>query len=790
MSRLTSMFAALALWLTVTPFAASRLASPLNSIDHGPFFDERFVPFIKEYCVSCHGGAKPKADLDFARLTREADLLKGDVPARAILQHLKDRTMPPAKKPQPKDSERRAIVAGLEKLLRAGAPSGPGRITIRRLNRAEYNNTVRDLLGVDFKPADDFPSDDVGYGFDHIGDVLTLSPLLLEKYLRAAERITAAALTLPPAPRPEVRRVVAKEFKAEPTTLRIIGEGRYRALEKGTLRAAVSLPEGGKYRLKLHALAEQAGEEKPRLTLRVDGEVQSSFTVSAPSPRGESFTHSCELAAGERFFEITFENSFTEPPPERETKDSAEGQPKPAPQPKVRRIGIEFLEVEGPLDRPPPPPPESYRRFFTIQPSAELPPRAAARKLIEPLAERAYRRPVATEEIEKLLRIFDLAQAEKETFEHSVRLVVQALLVSPHFLFRVELRATPLRAGEVEALESYALASRVSYFLWSSMPDDELFQLAMADQLRDPAVLEAQVRRMLKSPKAHALTENFAGQWLQLRSLASAAPDSTRFPGFDEELRIAMRKESELFFQTILAENRPIGDFLTADFTFLNERLAKHYGIDGVKGSEFRRVSLKGQARGGLITQASMLTITSNPTRTSPVKRGKWILENLLASPPPPPPPGAGDLSEDEHVVLSGSLRQRMEQHRAKLECAVCHERLDPLGFGLENYDAIGRWRDRDGTFPIDATGTLPDGQSFRNVGELKAVLRDRLPDFRRCLCEKMLTYALGRGLEPTDEEQVARLAEALQKKDDRFAELLVEVVKSEAFRFRQPAPE
>ena len=783
MFRPLAKVAAFACLLGVAPFASPWLASAVVSIDNDTFIHDRFVPFMKQYCASCHGGEKPKADLNLVQITARDALLKGDGPTLAIVRQLKDRTMPPAKKPQPKDSERREIIAGLEALLKTKPPSGPGRVTIRRLNRAEYNNTVRDLLGVDFKPADDFPSDDVGYGFDHIGDVLTLSPLLLEKYLRAAERITAEALTAPPAPKPEIRRVVAKEFKAEPANQRIIGEGRYRALETGQLRAGIDLPKGGKYRLKAQVIAELAGEDKPRLTLQVDGKATKTLEVSTTNKKGEALAVPCEFTPGQHTLQLVFENPYTEPPAEK--KDDKEA--KPAGKPAVRRIGVEFLEIEGPLDRPPPTPPESYRSFFTLKPTADLPAKEAARRLITHLAERAYRRPVTAKEIEKLLKIFELATNEKESFEQGMRLVAQAVLVSPHFLFRIELRSTPLKAGEVEALDSYALASRLSYFIWSSMPDEELFGLAKGDKLRDPIVLEAQVRRMLKSPKAQALTENFAGQWLQLRSLATATPDSTRFPGFDEELRTAMRRETELFFQTMLAENRPIGDFLTADFTFLNERLAKHYGVGDVQGREMRRVKLKDANRGGLIAQASMLTVTSNPTRTSPVKRGKWILENLLASPPPPPPPGAGDLSEDEQVVLSGSLRQRMEQHRVKAECAICHERLDPLGFGLENYDPIGRWREKDGTFVIDATGTLPDGQSFRNVGELKAVLRHRLSDFRRCLCEKMLTYALGRGLERADEDQVARLATALEAKGDRFAELLVEVVKSEAFRYRQP---
>ncbi|HMP59420.1 MAG TPA: DUF1592 domain-containing protein [Gemmatales bacterium] len=759
---------------------AARATPPEQAAD----IEAHYLPLVKEFCVKCHSGPKPKGDFSLEGHRSPADLQNQPANVAKLLERLKDQSMPPEGEPAPSAEQRRQVVTALERIQRA-ATAHPGRVTIRRLNRAEYNNTIRDLLGVHFKPADDFPGDEVGYGFDHIGDVLSMSPLLMEKYLRAAERITVEGLTIPPPPKPEVRRVLAKEFTAEPAGARYIRDRRFRALESGELRATVPISEAGRYRFRILAAAEPAGPELPRFTVLIDGVEAKAFALEKENNQNLALEHALET--GERTIAIRFDNPHRErpPPPPAPTATTPEGTPPPRPATKVRRLGIEFLEIVGPLDRPPPPPPEAYQRLFTVQPGPDLTPREAARRILAPFAERAYRRPLLPAEFDKLLGLFDASQAAEESFEESIRFVVQALLVSPHFLFRVELRSHPLAGSDREELDSFALASRLSYFLWSSLPDTELFELARADRLRDPETLAAQVRRMLKDPRARALTENFAGQWLQLRSLATLAPDPERFPEFDDELRAAFATETELFFSTMVAENRPIGEFLTADFTFLNERLAKHYGIPGVTGPEFRRVRLETPQRGGLLTHGSILSVTSNPTRTSPVKRGKWILENLLAAPPPPPPPEAGDLSEDEAVVLSGTLRQRMEQHRVNPTCATCHARLDPLGFALENYDAIGRWRTEDGKFPIDPAGSLPDGSTFKDAAELRTVLAGRLEDLRVCLAEKLLTYALGRGLEATDRPYVLRLAESARQADDRLVELMVAVVQLEPFRFR-----
>jgi hypothetical protein len=379
-----------------------------------------------------------------------------------------------------------------------------------------------------------------------------------------------------------------------------------------------------------------------------------------------------------------------------------------------------------------------------------------------------------------------LAQKEGESFERGIQLAVQAALVSPHFLFRVELDRSPNDPGSKRLLDSYEMASRLAYFLWSSMPDDALFALAEQGKLQDPQVLEQQVKRMLQDPRAAALADNFAGQWLTLRKLNDVTPDPGRFPTFNDELRKAMRTETELFFEAVVKEDRSVLDFLDGKFTYLNEPLARHYGVEGVTGKQFRRVELTGDQRGGVLTQASVLTVTSNPTRTSPVQRGKWVLEQILGTPPPPPPGAVPLLPDEQHGELKGTLRQRMEQHRKDPECATCHARMDPLGFGLENYDAVGRWRTRDGDSPVDSSGELPDGRRFNGPAQLIAILKAQKSQFVHSLAERMLTYAIGRGMESYDKCNLDAIVRSVAAKDHRFSALVTEVVLSDPFRKRR----
>jgi hypothetical protein len=589
------------------------------------FFEQTVRPLLKKHCFGCHSGAGAQAGVQLDRYLAAADIAKDSKTWRRVLRMLRGRKMPPSGSVRPTEADTRAVIAWLDAALSrvdvAGAPD-PGRVTIRRLNRAEYANTIRDLLGIEFNASSDFPADDVGYGFDNIGDVLTLPPLLMEKYMVAAEQIAAKAV----------------------------------------------IP----------------------------------------------------------------------------------------------------------------------------QPSDKLPEADAARQVLTRLITRAYRRPVTDQELERHVRLFEAARRQGDAFVPAVQLVLQAVLVSPHFLFRVEIDPQPNDEKTVRTLSEYELATRLSYFLWSSMPDDELFDAAARGTLRRD--LDGQVRRMLKDARSRALVQNFAGQWLQLRGLERVLPNREQFPAFDDELRQAMRTEAEMFFAAMLREDRDILEFVEADFTFLNQRLAKHYGIEGIQGNEFRRVALKGPgaapgaaARGGVITFAGVLTVTSNPTRTSPVKRGKWILENILGEPPPDPPPNVPMLKEDAKAAASGSLRQRMEQHRQDPNCAVCHKEMDALGFALENFDPVGAWRTRDGQFAIDTTGELPGAQKFNGPSDMKGLLRNGGPEkFARCLTEKMLTYALGRGVEPFDKHAVDRIAQTLAANQYKLSTLILEIVNSDPFQKRR----
>jgi hypothetical protein len=499
------------------------------------------------------------------------------------------------------------------------------------------------------------------------------------------------------------------------------------------------------------------------MALYLDETLVRRFEVRAVESDPQIYEGWLKTPGGRHAFSVVFENDYYVPD---------------GPQAGDRNLVIDNLEVMGPY-------PASFEKIIPREHTPEDK-MSLAREIVVDVMSRAFRRPATPGEVNRVLGLVALADAEGENFNAAIGLALQAILVSPHFLFRVEPDPQPNDPSVVRALNDYELATRLSYFLWSSMPDDELFAQARLGLLYQGDNLERQARRMLADPKSQALVENFAGQWLQLRNLVNVAPDKQRYPEFDEALRRSMRRETELFFAAIVREDRSVLDFIDGDFTFLNERLARHYGIAGVQGEEFRRIEVDPQQRGGVLTQASVLTVTSNPTRTSPVKRGKWVLENLLGTPPPPPPPDVPELKDEGETELTGSLRERMEQHRAKADCAVCHNRMDPLGFGLENYDAVGAWRTTDGPFEIDSSGELPGGQSFAGPRELKAILRARQDEFVRCLAEKMLTYALGRGVEYRDRATIDDLAAAMQNNDYKFSSLIVAIVHSDAFGKRR----
>ncbi len=583
---------------------------------------------ITKYCYDCHTGANPEGGIRVDFLATGTELGDHIELVDKIILVLKDQQMPPADSEQPEGADRVQAIEWIEQRLRkfdCGSASRPGRVTMRRLNRTEYNNTVRDLTGLDLKLANDFPSDDVGNGFDNIGDVLSLPPILMEKYLASAKQIAD-----------EVIKNVDATKKVFPT----------------------------------------------------------------------------------------------------EPAD----------------ILDEVIEV--------------------------------TRSNVMHFASRAFRRPLDADETQRLSKLMRAAWEANATKEEIMQTIITVVLASPHFIYRIEDDDPKDFVDGIRPLNDFELASRLSYFLWSSMPDDRLFQLAGEEKLHTADQLNAEVDRMLADPKSRALVENFAGQWLQLRDLDALSPDPIKFATFDAKLRRSMRQETELLFNSILKENRSILELLSADYTYLDERLARHYDIGGISGDEFRRVDLQGKRR-GMLMHGSILLLTSNPTRTSPVKRGKWVLENLLAEPPPPPPPNVPELGAEGETL--GTLRQQMEQHRTNPNCAVCHVKMDAVGFGLENFDAIGAWRESDGRERIDPSGILPGGRNFNGPLDLVQILvEDKKTEFTRCVTLKMLTYALGRGLGVADRCSVSSIVNKLAEENYRFGILIKSIVTSPPFTHQE----
>lgn len=735
-------------------------------------FQKQVVPFLATYCNGCHNAAKKKGDLVLDAYGKgDEAVAAGDAAIwQDVAERLTAREMPPDDHRQPTEAERKMITSWIETIAARAESSGadPGHVTIRRLNSAEYTNTIRDLFGADLNPARNFPADDVGYGFDNIGDVLSMPPLLIERYLAAAEsiatRVIAGDLVVPS----RTQTFQIDRFTPAPDGSFVRG-GSLILTTGSAVHTRYDFPATGEYVLRVKAFAKQAGNEPVRMTLRIDGHDVKRIDVTAGKGKPAAYTVRTTVDAGTKRVELAFANGM------------------PAPARAARWLALDTLSVKGPLRATEATLPASHRRLIPRTPGKDTW-RADAREFLAPFLARAYRRPVTADDVNRIARFLEDAVDGGESFERGMQLAVRAALMSPHFLYRAELdEGEPAGSGSAPRLiDDYALASRLSYFLWSSMPDDELFRRAGDKSLRTPEILDAEVRRMLLDPRAKALVDNFAMQWLQIRRLTSAKPDKKKFPSFDGDLRDAMLKETSLFFEEVMREDLSILTFLDADFTFLNDRLARHYGIDGVEGSAFRRVSLPNHNRGGLLTQASVLTVTSNPSRTSPVKRGRWVLEQLLGTPPPPPPPEVPELKAPlgkKGLLSAGTLRQLMETHRANAGCAVCHKKMDPLGFGLENFDAVGAWRSQDADVAIDASGVLPDGKSFDGPVALKAVLIAKQDQFRRTLARRMLTYALGRGTERFDRPAIETISRDVAANHDSFVHLVTAIVKSDPFQ-------
>ena len=717
-------------------------------------FEKTVAPFLQSHCFVCHSEKAHTADVNLQAFRSPADVLaKRELWERVEIK-LKTGEMPPKGLPRPDARQLQAVTDWIDnEFARADRKlkPDPGHVTAHRLNRFEYNNTIHDLLAVDFQPADDFPADDSGYGFDNIGDVLSLSPLLMEKYLAAAEKIAKAAIAADPLPKPslvKLKRAGDSKAPGFSAVYNFAVEGDYE------IRTGI----GGR-RDPAKAVLSLDGNQKDSFELDLDPRIPRLADFKLHIARGEHKLN-VQLAAGDS------------QPIKVDLKD-------PVP-------SVNSIELRGPYHPVAPPPPESHRRIFVCGHASGQHTAACARQDLREIARRAWRRPVSDIEVDGLARFVAMAQQNGDSFEQGMRVALEAVLVSPHFLFRIERDPEPDKPAKTYRVGEFELASRLSYFLWSSLPDDELFRLAERKELHKPAILTSQVKRMLADARSKRLVRNFAGQWLELRNLESAKPDPDKFPGFDNELREAMRTETELFFEAVIREDRSILDFIDAKFTFINGRLARHYGLPGVAGNEFRRVALTDDRRGGVLTQASVLTVSSYATRTSPVIRGKFLLENILNAPPPPPPPNVPNLDEAA-VGTTASLREQLEKHRTG-SCASCHARMDPLGFGLENFDAIGRWREYDGKFPVDAGGTLPNGKSFKGPVELKQILKADSAAFAECLTEKLLTYALGRGLERYDKPAVQLISCHTAQADYRFSRLVLEIVNSLPFQMRRGA--
>jgi mono/diheme cytochrome c family protein len=778
---------------------ASTAAKPETANGSAKTYRDTVRPFVRKYCIECHGNDTTNGAVNFETLADFSTAVAARKTWDKARKMLETTAMPPADHPtRPTEPEIADVLRWVNQSVfddDCSKVRDPGHVTVRRLNRAEYNNTIRDLAGVKFRPADDFPSDDVGNGFDNQGEVLSISPLLMERYLSAAERISSVALYGVDLKNPPLNRLDNRKMTLEGATQltrkKYAREKHFLLPSVGAVDGTFRCPMTGDYVLRVVAMARQLGNERARLEVRVDGAARQVFELSGEAVIGH-YELRLHLSNGTHKFVASFTNPPAEPPsppalPQAALRGKAA---KKADRPRLaREIEIERFELEGPFAIDSRDPSfaslETRKRILSCAPGADQSPAQCAARILTRFATRAFRRPVEPAEIKPYVDLA-IASAPDGPLDRAIQTGITAVLVSPHFLFRVEQPGAATEGNDPTPIGAFELASRLSYFLWSSMPDEELFRLAGDGTLKRTDVLAAQVRRMLKDARSQALVANFAAQWLNLGLLDLASPNTRVFKTFDNDLRKDMRRETELFFQSLVRDDRHVLDLLNGKYTFLNERLADFYNIKGITGDQFREVSLEGSPRAGVLTQASILTLTSQRTRTSPVKRGKWILDTFLGEAPPPPPANVPELSETQKSNPRASLRDQLALHRKSASCAICHKIMDPLGLGLENFDGIGRWREKEKNHPIDASGSLPGGQSFRGPVELIGVLSKRQDAFRRHFAETLLAYALGRGVEYYDRCALERIVEGARRGDDRFSALVTEIVRSDPFLLRR----
>lgn len=749
-------------------------AGPAHGADSGADLQERWHdeiwPIIDLNCIDCHGEGISKGEFDFEDYPDIASMQADRETWKRVRGHLQHHLMPPPDEWQPESAERQAIIDWIDAAVFPVDPDhpDPGRVTLRRLNRIEYQNTLRDLLGVDVEVIDLLPPDDTGYGFDTIGDVLTLSPAHLERFLEAARVALDAALHVQPMPFP--RQVLAGSQLDGPG--RRSEEGHFLSTN-GEIQVSLPIPRPGRYRVEISASGSSGGGQAPRMLLRRDEETIREWFVEGPI--GKPGPHHLEVHAdGDSPLElqIAFTNDFHDP----EETDPAQ---------RDRNLLVHELRLVGPIDGPRLPKPESHRRIFGEAKEGQSDDDWAL-DVFRRFAHRAFRRPVDDTEIERYLHFVRLSRDQGQDTAHGIRLALEAMLVSPSFLYREEPQPEPDNADQIHLVDEHTLASRLSYFLWSTMPDERLLGLADEGRLREE--LDAEIDRMVGSPRFGEFVSHFPGQWLELRDVRNHQPSKRRFPDFKNRLLGDMRRETELLFGHLLRENRPMTELLDADYSFLNERLARHYGIEGVEGRGFRKVSLEDTPRRGLLGHGSFHLLTSFPVRTSPVLRGAFVLGNLLDTEPPPPPPNIPQLGRGKSAGRDLSLRQQMEKHREDPSCAACHALLDPIGFGLENFDADGTYRseDRAGR-PIDASGTLNSGREFVGADELRAILlEDHHEEFLRSVASKMLTYAIGRGTDWYDKPALDRIVRETTATDGGARTLLKALIRSTPFQYRR----
>ncbi len=755
-------------------------------------FAKTGVAFLGKYCTDCHGEKKQKGELALHKFRDDVSVLKQRKTWKRVLEMVQNGDMPPDDKTQPTKPERDAFIASAKAVFAsydAKAKPDPGRVTIRRLNRNEYNNTLSALLGMDVQPANDFPADGVGYGFDNIGDVLSISPLLMERYLDAAQTVAEQAIPIE-TPKPSVKHQAAKF--CEPAGPNIAMRGEWRdftpgkdAIGTGPINTPFKADASATYTVRAQVWAEAKAGLRVRVALLAAGDKIAN--PDPPARLAQLEADKVPQVAKCRVLQVVEVTARSEDKPQTvEAKlTGISGIERVAlaivRDPGVGKVAVKWLEVSGPEDMRSP-----FLKKWT-QAAAGKPPGVQTRTMLAYFMPRAWHRVVAPDETERVARLCDAAMKRGETWEAGVRQCLIAVLSSPKFLFRMEIDDNPF-VTDAHPINEFQLATRLSYFLWSSCPDDELLSYALSNKLT--ANLDTQIRRMLKDPRAGELVENFAMQWLQLRRLTAHQADGKTFQKWKPNLKDSMLRETQMFFSEIIREDRSVLDLIDADFTYLDRRLGEIYNVwpdGGYKDDDFRRVSLKGTQRGGLLTQASILTVTSNPTRTSPVKRGKWILEQILGEPPPPPPPVVPSLDDESRKELSGTFRQRLEQHRADPKCANCHLKMDTMGFALENFDGIGQWRDKNEQGQaVEVGGKLSDGHELKSLADLKKYIGDEKESFTHCLTEKMLIYAIGRGLEYYDDRAVEKIQRDLTKGGYKFSALVSAIVKSDPFRLRR----